>query len=268
MFGYIAAFGNALSEEQKRVYRAFYCGLCRSLRCRHGIFSRGTLSFDMTFLSVLLWGVYDGQARGQERCFLHPVHTHAYIGGAMTDYAADMNLLLSYYHFLDDWHDDKNAAAFLLAKGFCGSVARLEKTYPRQCAALRNSLSKLSDYEKSCETNPDLPAACFGRAMGEIFAPLDDEFSDGLRRFGNALGTFIYIMDACMDLRLDLKRGRYNPLYACTADFKMILDMLLAECVQAYRALELKRYNDLIENVLYLGVWQQYERKKQKERKK
>ena len=48
----------------------------------------------------------------------------------------------------------------------------------------------------------------------------------------------------------------------------MILDMLLAECVQAYRALELKRYNDLIENVLYLGVWQQYERKKQKEQKK
>ena len=32
----------------------------------------------------------------------------------------------------------------------------------------------------------------------------------------------------------------------------------MAECVDAYRALDLKQYSDLIENVLFSGVWLQY----------
>lgn len=267
MFGYLVAYENALTDEQKRAYRAFYCGLCRSLRLRHGVGGRCTLSFDMTFLSVFLWHVYGGADSGTERCFLHPVHPHPYQCGELTDYAADMNILLSYYHFLDDWHDDKNVAAFLFAKGFSGAVADIEKKYPRQCTVLRDCLAQISEYERRNEMNPDLPATCFGRAMGELFAPYEDLYYDRLYRFGSALGTFIYIMDACMDLRTDLKRGRYNPLYMYTSDFKAVLDMLLAECVSAYREFAPGQYGDLIENVLYLGVWQQYEHKNKKEQK-
>ena len=54
MFGYIAPVLSVLSEEQKRRYRSFYCGLCHALRERHGQSGRLSLSNDMTFLAVLL----------------------------------------------------------------------------------------------------------------------------------------------------------------------------------------------------------------------
>ena len=36
MFGYLVAATEALSEEEFARYRACYCGLCRSIRERHG----------------------------------------------------------------------------------------------------------------------------------------------------------------------------------------------------------------------------------------
>ena len=47
--------------------------------------------------------------------------------------------------------------------------------------------------------------------MAEVFAYRDDRWSDTLRHFGAALGRFLYIMDACMDLDSDSIRNRYNP---------------------------------------------------------
>lgn len=47
--------------------------------------------------------------------------------------------------------------------------------------------------------------------MGEITVIQKDEYSERLRRFGNALGRFIYIMDACIDLKSDIKRNAIIP---------------------------------------------------------
>ena len=54
MFGYITPVLSVLSDEQKQRYRSFYCGVCHSLRERHGQAGRLSLSNDMTFLAVLL----------------------------------------------------------------------------------------------------------------------------------------------------------------------------------------------------------------------
>jgi len=59
MFGFVAANGKALSPEQKERYRGCYCGLCRALQERHGELCRMTLSYDMTFLVLLLTGMYE-----------------------------------------------------------------------------------------------------------------------------------------------------------------------------------------------------------------
>ena len=54
MFGYITIAPDALPKERSDRYRSFYCGLCRTLRQRHGSLSRITLSYDLTFLYILL----------------------------------------------------------------------------------------------------------------------------------------------------------------------------------------------------------------------
>ena len=269
MFGYIVANIKALSEEQKKVYKSYYCGLCRSLRLRHGFGSRSTLSFDMTFLAVLLSGVYADRPEqpGQEKCFLHPIRAHDYLDSSLVDYAADMNILLSYYHFLDDWKDDRNIAAAARCGCMRSDVEKTANAHPRQSAALRDGLAQLSQYEQAGELNPDLPAECFGRIMAEIFTPYEDEKAPLLRRFGSDLGKFIYIMDACMDLKSDLKHARYNPLVGSSSSlFRPILDTLLYACTDSFRALQVTQHVEIIENVLYSGVWSRYEvRDKRKE---
>ena len=54
MFGYLVAAPELMTEPQLGRYRAAYCGLCRSLRARHGQISGLTLTYDMTFLVLFL----------------------------------------------------------------------------------------------------------------------------------------------------------------------------------------------------------------------
>ena len=41
------------------MYHSYYCGLCKCLKECYGIRGQMTLSFDMTFLIVLLTGLYE-----------------------------------------------------------------------------------------------------------------------------------------------------------------------------------------------------------------
>ena len=54
MFGYITVDHKALSKVDMARYQALYCGLCRRLQTLHGVTGRMTLTYDMTFLSMLL----------------------------------------------------------------------------------------------------------------------------------------------------------------------------------------------------------------------
>ena len=54
MFGYISADPARLREEDFRRYRGCYCGLCRALKAQCGGACRLALSYDMTFLILLL----------------------------------------------------------------------------------------------------------------------------------------------------------------------------------------------------------------------
>ena len=54
MFGYVIANPDSLTPEELARYKSCYCGLCRELRIRHGSLSRLTLTYDMTFLVLLL----------------------------------------------------------------------------------------------------------------------------------------------------------------------------------------------------------------------
>ena len=55
MFGYVIPNQAALDDEAKARYRTAYCGLCRRIGALHGLRGRLTLSYDLTFLDLLLW---------------------------------------------------------------------------------------------------------------------------------------------------------------------------------------------------------------------
>jgi hypothetical protein len=261
LFGYVIANTDNLSQEEKEHYKACYCGLCKALGSRHGIISRITLTYDMTFLVLLLSSLYGHDTNLKcQRCAVHPLKKHNYWQNKITSYASDMNVLLAYFNFIDDWKDDKKVTGFLGAKAFESAYKRISKLYACKCDIISKCLVTLSEIEKAGELNPDIPANCFGELMGEIFVFSDDEYAGDLREFGKALGKFIYIMDACLDLKADIKKERYNPLITLSSNsFREILNLLMADCMEKYKKLPIEKDKSIIENILYSGVWTRYE---------
>lgn len=116
MFGYIVADLGNLSEEEKKCYNKYYCGLCHALKKTNGNLGRLTLTYDFTFIALLLCELYGEKSTVSGKCAPHPCNDHEYVVGGIMDYVADMNVLLSYVNMIDDWEDDGNILAFMSSR--------------------------------------------------------------------------------------------------------------------------------------------------------
>ena len=72
MFGYIIVNKAEMKFREFDVYHSFYCGICRELKRKYGVCGQISLSYDMTFLAILLTGLYEPQTRaGKCKCISH-----------------------------------------------------------------------------------------------------------------------------------------------------------------------------------------------------
>ena len=271
MFGYVSANFGELTKEQKQRYNAIYCGICRRIRVQSGQAARIGLSYDMAFLAALLMSLYEPEEEsGKRACALHPVKPRAWVDNAYVRYAADMNVALAYYNFLDDWEDDGKRSAKMMAELFSKHLPEIEERYPRQCAAIKDCITRLSELEKAGCGNPDEPAACFGELMGELLTYEEDIWAPTLRQMGQALGRFIYLLDAALDYDKDAKKGKYNPYLAMGtgkdwARWEEYLVLTMGRCTANFEKLPLVQDKALLDNILYSGVWVNYRRNRKEE---
>lgn len=265
MFGYVITNCKTLSDEQRDRFRAMYCGLCRTLKRRYGNIERFTLSYDLTFVAMVLSALYEPEeTAGTERCASHPFREHAYIENTFMDYAADMNVLLGYHKCMDNWQDDRNPL-------FAGAAALLKNAYekagnarPEQAAAIEEWMRDIRLCENEGCMEIDVPVNLTGKMFGSLFSPKDDVWKEHLFNMGSALGRFIYFMDAYEDLKADVRRKKYNPLKSVMdqpdyeAFCKDAMTMMLAECADEFEQLPIVKDADLIRNIIYSGVWARY----------
>lgn len=266
MFGYIIINKGELKFKEFDVYQGYYCGMCRVLKEKYGIKGQMTLSYDMTFLAMLLSDLYEPElTRGTTKCIVHPFEKHPTIRTEFTEYAADMNILLTYYKCLDDWNDDRKADRKLLSDMLCGPVYKIRNKYPEKADLIRRTLDKISEKEKQKVRDVDEMSALFGEILGTIFSYRDDEWADELYTIGNNLGRFIYIMDAYEDIEDDIKKNRYNPFIddygnpEFDEDIQKVLTKMMSECCKAFELLPIINDIDILRNILYSGVWSRYE---------
>ena len=127
MFGYVTICEPELKMKDWRKYRAYYCGLCRTLKERHGNLGQLTLTYDMTFAVILLTSLYEVKGlTSSHRCKTHPVKKQWMIQNEITEYCADMNVLLAYYHMIDDWQDEKKVSGLLVSKTLHGKAKKIK----------------------------------------------------------------------------------------------------------------------------------------------
>lgn len=265
MFGYVVADMDRLTEEQKTIYRSYYCGLCRSLKKQFGNFGRLTLNYDMTFMVLLLADLRDPEtAVHTGRCMVHPRKEKMMAENEIIDYGAAMNILLAYYNLLDDWQDEQKPAAKTAANRLKRFIPAIEEQYPRQARAVREQLELLSREEQTAPRDLDTAANLSGKMLGQLFVYEKDFWAEDLYRFGEALGRFVYWMDAYEDLSKDRKKGRYNPMILIAdqenyqARVEEMLKNTLGECALILERLPLVEHLDILRNILYSGIWTKY----------
>ncbi|MCM1245853.1 MAG: DUF5685 family protein [Roseburia sp.] len=275
MFGYVMANKPELKIREFDRYKGYYCGLCRQLKRRNGRLSQLTLTYDMTFLILLLSSLYEpAEWEERHRCMIHPGKKQKMIRNEITDYAADMNVLLSYYHFKDDWNDEKKVSGLFGMGAFARRAEKIAEKYPDKSRVIRDKLSDLAELERKNETRPDVISRPFGELMAELFCYRQDAFAEILRRFGFFLGKYIYLMDAYMDLEKDRKNGSFNPFADAweradqEADrdgettgkegfegrIMQMLEGTMREAVVEFEKLPLEMDLPILRNILYEGV--------------
>ena len=275
MFGYVLINKPELKIKDFEMYRSYYCGLCHTLGERHGLKGRVTLTYDMTFLLMLLSDLYEAEERVTEsRCLMHPVQKHKARQSVVTEYCADMEVLLAYHKCLDDWNDDKKLSKKALASSLAGVCKKITAQYPEKAAFIERKLKELADLEAAGETSIDRTAKLFGEIMATVFIYKDDQWKNDLYKVGFYLGKYIYLLDAYEDIEEDMKNDSYNPFRTIynNEDFeKQVLNLLLmmiGECTDAFERLPLVDNIEIMRNILYSGVWGKFGQTKAKNHSK
>ena len=266
MFGYVRINKMDLTFREFDYYKGYYCGLCKYLKENHGEVSRLSLNYDITFLILILTALYKLDSDiTYERCIANPLKKKMRIVNEITEYAASMNILLSYYKLEDNLYDDNGIKDKLAYELYKGKLKKAYEKYPQKAEYIKQQLGNLRELEKQESKSIDKVSNTFGNLMGEIFVYKKDEYEQNLRNIGFNLGKYIYILDAYEDLEEDNKKGRYNP-FIDYIDKKeelknkvdRLISMSLGMATKNIEQLNLEFNKSFIDNIIYSGVYLRY----------
>lgn len=281
MFGYIVPEKPEMKIKEYELFRAYYCGVCKSIGKRHGQLERLTLNYDSTFLAVLLSAVAGERINvKKKRCIAHPLKKRYIIrDSSIINYASDINILLAYYNQEDKRRDDGTFAPAAVMMLMSRAFKKLRKKYADKCSIIEKRLDDLIELEKAKCASMDMAAEPFAKLMEEVTAyePLcSNEINEKtLRWIGYNLGKWIYLLDAYDDLEKDIKAKNYNPLiYQYKYVNKDIIEFKkemhdkiefnltysLNEVARAFELFDVKSNKGILENIIYMGMLRKTEK--------
>ena len=267
MFGYIRPNKAELLVKDFARFRACYCGICKAIARRYGQIPRMSVSYDLTFLALLLIALspVDGVLK-LETCILNPLRKKPILKDHKAlDFSADMAVLLTWLKAKDDIRDEKRIRGGLLTCCLTRSGKKALKIYPQIGSLIKSKLNELSVAEQGF---PDLTAAdIFGAILSELFAEavrsvlpdLAPEFALALADSGAGLGRWTYLIDAIDDYEKDIHNDEWNPFSGLTIEAaKEKADFLLVQEEEAldriFALLPYERDGAIIYNIIVLGL--------------
>ena len=273
MFGYIKVHAPRLRLCEWECYRAYYCGLCKTMGHCTGTCSRLSLSYDFVFLAAVRCSLAGEKPDIKKfRCMLHPFRRRLLVKRSQQlSYCADASALLLAAKIDDDLRDEhgfRRLRAFFGRIFFHRAIRKAKKRHSELYEKINAHLVRLHEMEDDQTlASADAPAEVFGGLLADIFGEgLEGDKARIAAAIGNSVGRWVYLADAADDLEQDAKKARYNPLirlYGKTlspADWKALQTGLEATLVPARRAFELMddfpapELRELIANILYLGL--------------
>lgn len=262
MYGYIRPLESELKVREQAAYRAYYCGLCKTLSRRYGQVERLALNYECAFLAAFLTALTGGASFETESClprFYRGKRPVALASDAL-DYAADVNVLLSWHKLDDDVRDNGSVKARAARAALKRAYRRAADRHGALETALEESMTRLAHAEQARSSSTDEPSEAFGRFLSAVIlhAPMliPSERAACEWMFFN-VGKWVYLIDAWDDRERDGKTGGYNPFLESGMDAdraRFLMNVTLTEAEKAYDLISLAAPDGLIDNVLRLGL--------------
>lgn len=274
MFGYIKPFKAELKVKEWEVYQGIYCGLCKQLAQRYGLFARMTLNYDFVFLAMMDMALREQRIHFcQCNCITHPFKKRICCQSNQSlELCCDIAMLLTCYKLEDDLADEgllRRTAVRLVLPFARRDREKAAQYRPQLAEQMQQLMQQQNRLEQEGCAQVDLAAEPTALLMQQVFAALSDDpmRKRALERFGYLLGRWTYLIDALDDWEEDVRRGRYNP-FARQAQQQEItpgeqyrqargtLYLTIAEMRKAYDLLGIRSLDSILENVLDLGLRQ------------
>ncbi len=277
MFGYVRPQKAELLVREFEQYRGVYCALCRQLGKSYGALARMTLSYDCTFLAMLMMGLSSHPAEFEAgRCVVNPLKKCTYCTGERPEliYAAALSVAMTFRKLQDDLSDErlsgKIRACLLLPLTF-----RAHRHAARDFPEIERLAAALAEGQREAENSAESSIDACADPTAGMLAGVCREMAESepqarvLEQFGYFLGRWIYLIDAADDLEKDLKEGAFNPLvhkFSLTANSNKeeiqaarnwcneALNFSLARAIEAFQLLDFTQFDSILGNVVRQGM--------------
>ncbi len=269
MFGYVKPDLPYLYMKDNTLYKALYCGICKSIGKCSGTCARFTLTYDCAFLSAVIHNILGKDVViKREHCIIHPITKRPIAKpDDISISIGALNVILAYFKIVDDINDNgRGRLAKLLLNG---AFKRAKKREPELERIVRENYAELSRLEKAGESSIDRIADPFANLLAQLSDELlgDKKTQESYQFFYN-FGKWIYLIDALDDFDKDIKKKNYNVFVNIYKDVKskeQLIKEKQSEIIQVFsgvlsvvadcaRKLEYKFNHDLTDNVLMRGL--------------
>lgn len=268
MFGYVRYDLPNLYIKDLMLYKALYCGLCKSIGASCGQMARVGLTYDVTFLSALLHNMTGTDIEVErQNCFEHQFKKRPIAKvDELTKELGALNTVLCYYKLTDDIADKGKGRGrrVWFKKGF----RRAKKRYPALVEIVEKYMREQSKTEQEKTSSPDMaaePSACMMQSLSDHF--LKERASAATRELFYGIGKWVYLIDALDDYEKDVKKKNYNPFalsYGAKTraelmeknggDISFLFDTLFYSLRESLSQIEFHFNRDLTDNVILRGL--------------
>jgi hypothetical protein len=279
MFGYVTPYKMELKIKDYEMFKAYYCGLCISIKNNFSNLCRMSLNYDMTFLGILLDSLECSKHKYVvTKCIAHPMKKKPkVIDNKALDYAAFCNVALVYYKLLDDYNDDNSLNKKFISMYIKKFINKSKEDLSPLLVNIEENIKKLSSLEKSQDIiSIDELSDPFASLTAFIISYYykNEDFYDNLYNLGYNLGRWIYIIDAYDDLKEDMEKHKFNAINKAFNTENLSYEDLIAQqvnriefnllmsantTVEALNKLPINKNKDLLFNILQLGLMNKIE---------
>ncbi len=280
MFGYIRIYKPYLRFYEYERYKSVYCTLCKQMGKSYGIFAKFLLSYDYTFVAMLMLELeHTDISCGKGRCTFNPLYRCPKCVAETK--AFELTAALTAIMFYHKLRDNINDSRFLGRIGWRAMklfASPMRKKARKKFPELDSIVSEYIDRQQAAESSDNASVDSAAEPSAVLIASLasmltgDVTVKPILSKFGYYLGRWIYLIDAQDDMEEDIKKKRFNPFALkfslCAKDVKNksealknahiyaneTMNMTMSAMLDYYDVLEPDYFKGVLDNITFMGM--------------